>query len=114
MLANSPTKSTALTTSQKGAPTSVVELSDTLFGLRCALEHLSHHAGKIQCATSLADWEANKMRQDLHTMAGNCAATLNSLQEILDKYTEDILDVPAANVPWEKLGNGAGIMLCRA
>jgi hypothetical protein len=89
-----------LVTGRKGAPSSFTELSDAIFGLRCALDHLSHHAIKISSSTSLEVWDANKMRQNLDTMIGNCAATLNSLQEVLDKYTDDVPDAPATNVPF--------------
>ncbi|KAI9866642.1 MAG: hypothetical protein M1813_001194 [Trichoglossum hirsutum] len=89
----------ALATGRKGAPSSFTELSGALFGLRCALDHLSRHATKIPSSTSLEDWEANKMRQNLDTMIGNCAATLSSLQEILGKYASDVPDAPATNVP---------------
>jgi len=88
-----------LTTGRKGAPSSFTELSNALFGLRCALDHLSHHATKISSSTSLADLDANKMRQNLDIMIGNCAATLSNLQGILDKYIDDVPDAPATNVP---------------
>jgi hypothetical protein len=88
-----------ITTGQKGAPSSFAELSDALFGLRCALDHLSHHVPKISSSTSLADRNTNKLLQDLDTMIGNCAATLEGLQAILIKYANSVPSAPATDVP---------------
>jgi len=83
-----------LTTGQKDAPSSFTELTDALFGLNCALNHLSHHATEISPSTSVADLDANKLLQDLKTMIKNCKATLDSLKAILDKYVDNVPVAP--------------------
>jgi len=88
-----------LTTGRKGASSSFTEVSDALFGLRCALDHLSHYAAKISSSTALTDWDTNKLLQNLDTLIRNCATTLNSLQDILNKYADDVPDAPATDVP---------------
>jgi len=88
-----------LNAGRKGASSSYAELSDALFGLRCALDHLSHYATKILSPPVLPDCNTSRLHQNLDTLIRNCAATLTSLQEILDKYADNVPNASATDVP---------------
>lgn len=65
----------------------VKELGNTLFGLRCALDHLSRQANEISGQTrSRGDQNAELMHGDLDTMIASCAATLTELDKLFAKY----------------------------
>ncbi|KAI9882462.1 MAG: cell division control protein 14 [Watsoniomyces obsoletus] len=84
-------------TGRKDAPASFGEVSDALFGLHCALEHLSRQLPRMSPASGTA--ETNKIYQDLGVMIGGCSDTLQNLDRYLAKYNAFIAPAPPTNVP---------------
>lgn len=90
-----------LATGRKNAPSSFAELSDAVFGLRCSLQHLSHHVENtptLNKTSGKKDQETLIMYKNLDTMLNNCAGTLLGLEKILDKYSDTVPDPPATNL----------------
>ena len=66
------------------------ELSNALFGLRCALDHLSRQAKQ---STPALDDQINgreQMRSDLDTLISSCADTLLELEKVFAKYSDEL------------------------
>lgn len=96
-----------LKTGRKNAPSSFAELSDAVFGLRCALEHLSHQANEVSL-NNVWGGQTNNMHEHLHVMIKSCTNTLDGLQRILNKYVGRVQEAVPTNVPSEprKIGRG--------
>ncbi len=99
-------------TGRKDAPASFGEVSDALFGLRCALEHLSQQVPKMSSA--IPTKETNKIYQDLGVMIGGCSNTLQRLEDYLAKYSASVAPAPPTNVPIRPGQIGQGKKLLRA
>lgn len=78
-----------VTSGRRSAARDLKELEDVLFGLRCALDHLSKAAKDISAAASnKQDVNAVDMRRKLDTMISSCGATLQELDTVTSKYRE--------------------------
>ena len=92
-----------VTSGRRSASRDLKELEDVLFGLRCALDHLSKAAKDISAsASNRQDTDAVDMRQKLDTMINSCGATLQELDTVTSKYREaanqgesDVVDLTA-------------------
>ncbi|ERF75223.1 hypothetical protein EPUS_00015 [Endocarpon pusillum Z07020] len=78
-----------LTTGRRSAAKDLKELEDVLFGLRCALDHLSKAAESIlSTAPDSQDANAVEVRHKLDAMVNSCGATLLELDSVTKKYRE--------------------------
>jgi hypothetical protein len=78
-----------VTSGRNSASRDLKELEDVLFGLRCALDHLSKTAKDISAsASNRQDADAVDMRRKLDTMVSSCGATLQELDTVTSKYRE--------------------------
>lgn len=78
-----------VTSGRRSAARDLKELEDVLFGLRCALNHLSKAAKDISAAASnKQDVNAVDMRRKLDTMISSCGVTLQELDTVTSKYRE--------------------------
>ncbi|KAF8540480.1 hypothetical protein BDD12DRAFT_833154 [Trichophaea hybrida] len=75
-----------LTSDRQSAPSTLRELSTSVFGLRCALEHLSQHL-----STSKLPPGTTKMHANLSLMITNCGDTLRELDKVLTRYEEKVI-----------------------
>ncbi|KAF8248967.1 hypothetical protein K440DRAFT_599428 [Wilcoxina mikolae CBS 423.85] len=75
-----------LTSDRQSAPSTLRELSTSVFGLRCALEHLSQHL-----STSKLPPGTTKMHANLSLMITNCGDTLGELDRVLKSYEEKVI-----------------------
>jgi hypothetical protein len=79
----------SVTSGRRSAARDLKELGDVLFGLRCALDHLSKAAKDIsEAASNKQDANAVDMRRKLDTMINSCGATLQELDTVTSKYRE--------------------------
>jgi len=62
------------------------ELGNTLFGLRCAVDHLGRQAKEIPRLQEVAGEDATRMRNDLDTLISTCATTLLELEHVVARY----------------------------
>ncbi len=99
-------------TGRKDAPASFGEVSDALFGLRCALEHLSQQVPKMSSA--IPTKETNKIYQDLGVMIGGCSNTLEQFEGYLARYGAFVAPAPSTNVPTRPGQTGRGKRLLTA
>ncbi len=80
-----------LTTGRCSAAKDLKELEDVLFGLRCALDHLSKAAKSISStASDSQDANAVEVRHKLDAMINSCGATLLELDSVTKKYREAV------------------------
>lgn len=62
------------------------ELGDTLFGLRCAVDHLGRQAKESHRLQDVAGQDGTLMRDNLDTLISTCATTLLELQHVVAQY----------------------------
>ena len=62
------------------------ELGNTLFGLRCAVDHLGRQAKDIPRLQEVAGEGATRMHDDLDTLISTCATTLLELEHFVAQY----------------------------
>jgi len=93
---------TSITEGRRNSGRDLKELQDVLFGLRCALDHLSQVANDILATTSGNNHAGVDMREQLNSMINSCGATLQDLDSVTQKYRVGVK--PTHNNP----GNGPG------
>ena len=80
-----------LTTGRRGASNDLREISNILFGLRCALDHLSDVADDLAMGINSSrsvDVDGEQARRRLDQMVRNCATTLEDLDAATLKYRD--------------------------
>ena len=66
------------------------ELSSALFGLRCALDHLSRQAKQNPTISNRETDGVERMHGDLDTLISSCADTLLQLECMFAKYSDEL------------------------
>jgi hypothetical protein len=77
-----------LSSERQSAPTVLRELSTSVFGLRCALDHLSQH---LSSSAAKLPGENDKLQHSLAFLIRNCGETLRELQAVLAKYEDKVV-----------------------
>ncbi|KAA8895561.1 hypothetical protein FN846DRAFT_969025 [Sphaerosporella brunnea] len=77
-----------LSSERQSAPTVLRELSTSVFGLRCALDHLSQH---LSSSAAKLSGENGKLQHSLAFLIRNCGETLRELQAVLAKYEDKVV-----------------------
>jgi hypothetical protein len=79
----------SITKGRRGAGRDLKELEDVLFGLRCALDHLSKVANNILVTTqNTGDNASVDLREELNAMIDSCGSTLQDLDSMTQKYRD--------------------------
>lgn len=77
----------SVTKGRRGAGRDLKELEDVLFGLRCALDHLSNVANNVlETTQNTGDKASVDMREKLNSMIDSCGSTLQDLDSLTQKY----------------------------
>ena len=89
----------SITTGRRAAGRDLKELEDVLFGLRCALDHLSKVANNILVTTENSGDNASvDMREKLNLMIGSCGSTLQDLDSVTQKYRDGAKPAESADI----------------
>jgi hypothetical protein len=75
-----------LTSDRQSAPSTLRELSTSVFGLHCALEHLSQHLSTLKLPPG-----NTKIHVNLSLMITSCGDTLGELDAALKSYEEKVI-----------------------